>query len=212
MLSARDENSQGGENSQDERIEAVHANNIELPLTKLFESGALELPDHEHSIVEHVQPSEEAKRIGKRVRERILLRLGQSNLGTYISREREAKGIKKKDVLRQVKLASEILAQLEANHLGFFRLPPAKAADLVQVLDLDPVIVLRYLEETRSPQPPSRIPAPFFRMNKEAEEGQRVASQRKSEETIVGQNRQDSLQKFLEEFRQELARRGLLVE
>ena len=190
-------------------------NTIETILEQLLSTGVIKLPvtipvpDE----LEHSPLSEKAHKIGKRVRKQVLTRLGVPSLGTFIAHQRQAKRIRPTDLAQKAKFAREIIVQIETDRLGFFELSPKKAADLVQILELNPKIVIDYLSSTHVPDIAQRAPASFFRIDGELSEVKREELEQQSEEKRINrQNTNEHLEEFLQSFIQELSKRGLLIE
>lgn len=204
----RSDSLDGGPNTQ-----GTTMNTIEEFLEQLVDLGYLEIPREPStaSLFDHIQPSEKAKSIAKRVRKRVLSRLGLADLGAYIAYERERKGIERAQLSKRIRLAREVLAQLETSRLEFFKLTPQKAADLVEVLSLDPKIVFSYLSNGDLSYEQDRTPAPLFRIDREVPETERRELEQKSQDELAeGEVQKQRLEKFLQEFVQELSHRGLL--
>ncbi len=189
-------------------------NIMENLLEQLLSLGFLELPisTTEPEDLPNRQMSEKAREIGKRVRTRVLTRLGVPNIGAFIARERMAKGIRLVDLAREVKIAREVLLHLETNRLEFFELSPQKATDLVQYLTLNPRTVLQYLVNTPLSSTNQRTPASFFRMDIEISEDERAALEYHSQEKATSEHTKKNFEEFLQAFVRELYDRSLLVD
>lgn len=195
--------------SEDEPIKRE----IETALENLLDVGDLELPltGREAAIYDHIQPSNKAKTIAGRAPARLLDRLGLSTLGAYIAQTRESRGIQRGKLARTLRLAQDVLTEIETNRAGLFVLSPVKAADLVQHLGLDSKVVVNYLMEPNALLTSTQAAATsFFRIDKEASEKTRRASEEMSHKTSTDSDQRQQLEKFLEAFVKELTQRGLL--
>lgn len=193
---------------------ASDMNTVENLLEHLLSTGYLELPISGAGTeeLEDLQPSRKARETGKRVREKVLTRLGIPNIGSLIARERELRGIKQIELARKAKLAREILTEIETNRLEFSELTPKKAVDLVQVLGLNPKVVLQYLVSTSLADMSQRTPAPLFRIDRDIDEVKREELEQKAQEELAmtGQDKKNKIEQFVQEFVQEASKRGLL--
>lgn len=187
---------------------------IEEILERLLNEGFLQLPKRsaeEDPGYAFIEPSEAAIAAGKRVRDRVLSRLGLADVGAYVARERRALDLKPKEISRRVKISSEVLADVENNRLPFFRVPFRKAADLVEALKLDPAVVISLLSALDVSDIAEDQPAPMLRTNirlteskrKELETNSLAANQERSD-------KQAQLKDFIEMFVEELLRRGII--
>lgn len=185
---------------------------IEKALARLIEGGYLkpESMEAEEASSGDQKPSDEARRIGTRVRQRVLAQLGLPNLGAYLIRERKTGGLAQSDVARACRLTRQVVNQLETGALPFFMILPGKAADVVQTLKLDPGIVLFYLNgvDVAVAQHDGQASNAFYRTsNKQGDAGKKAPTSTDSGATL---SQQDRLDQFLREFKDELAKRGLI--
>lgn len=191
---------------------SVPTSQIERALEELFDLGVLELhrldPKRQDPSIVEISP--EAKAIGEQVRAKVLSRLGLSTLGGFVAHARDARGLRVRDVARETKLSSEAVTQLETGRMEFFYLSPSRAADLIELLGLDPQIVLRYLRSPSSGQPLREVSARFFRTDKTATEAERLALSKRAMTEAEGQGHAERLAEFLPAFLREITQRGLL--
>ncbi len=187
---------------------------IEELLERLYDDGHLELPERsseEGTGYALIKPSETARAVGKRVRQRVLSRLGLTDVGPFIARERKAREIKPQEISRKIKLSREVLREIETSRLPFFELSSRKAADLIEVLNLDPEVVLLLLRSTDLSQLSEQQPAPLFRTDRGLDEGQRMELEKQSlEASKDNRDRQKRFEEFVQDFVAELSRRGIL--
>lgn len=174
----------------------------------------MELPpggDNRKEAFEFIRPSEKAQGIGRKVRLRVLSRLGLTDLGSYIARQRNAEKLKPREISRQIKLSREALHELETNRLAFFELPPSKAADLVDTLKLDPGVVLSYLGALDLSQFANAPPTSLFRVDRGLDEEKRMELERQAHTSAEGnQDKKQQLEVFVKHFVAELTKRGHL--
>ena len=88
---------------------------IEELLERLYDEGHLQLPERgseEGAGYAFIKPSERARAVGKRVRQRVLSRLGLTDVGPYIARERKAREIKPQEISRKIKLSPRRLSSI----------------------------------------------------------------------------------------------------
>lgn len=188
--------SPNGDHSSDEG-KALH--NI---LQALFLSG--ELDSSQYRELEDAKLSQAEKRAALVVRERALKRLGLSSLGDYIRAQREYRGLAKKQVARQIKMASSTLTELETGRLSFADLTPSRAVDLAEVIGLKVDLVINYLSR-RSDEPwQTEAEGAFYRRQEAKDDSNSAQSPRKT-------HKPDKVRivRFVNEFAQEAKQRGL---
>lgn len=187
---------------------------IEELLERLHDEGLLELPERSSegkSPYAFIEPSEAAKAVADRVRERVLARIGLRDIGSYISRERTAQNIDARDLSRKIKLSSEVLREIETSRLPFFEVPFRKAVDLVEALKLDPSVVLRLLGSLDVSQIVQEQPAPLLRTDIRLTESKREELENNSlKSSQESPDKQAQLEDFIEKFVEELSRRGIM--
>jgi hypothetical protein len=187
-------------------------------IKELFEhfcdEGFLEIPQESAEVkhgYEFIKPSEKAKTIGKRVRKRVLSRIGLPHIGSYIERERKEKNIKPREISRRIRLSREVFREIETNRLPFFELHPVKAVDLVEILNLDPEIIIHYLGTFDLSQFTERSSTPLFRVGRNFDEDRRIELEEQAQR--VNDQFKDKtrrLEVFLLDFTAELSKRGIL--
>lgn len=187
---------------------------IEELLERLHDEGLLDLPERSsegESPYAFIEPSKAAKAVAERVRQRVLAHIGLSDVGAYIARERKAQDIKPQEISKTIKLSSEVLTGIETSRLQFFDLSFRKAADLVEVLSLDPSVVLRLLGSLDLSLSASEQPAPLLRTDTRLPEDERVELEKESlKSSQESRDRQAQLEEFVEKFTEELSRRGIM--
>lgn len=191
-----------------------HVGQFEELIQHLHDEGALEFPERqpdERTGFAFIEPSEAAMEAARRVRKRVLSRIGLADVGSYIARERKARDLKPQEIAKSIKLSREVLAGIEAGRIQLFDLSVQKAADLVEVLNLDSSLILWLLRSLDLPPGASEQPAPLLRTDTGLPGDQRAALDRKSlESSHEDQDRQAQLGEFIEGFTNELTRRGVM--
>jgi hypothetical protein len=187
---------------------------IEEILERLHDAGLFEIPERSPGAEEpypFIKPSDAARAAGKRVRQRVLSGLGLADIGAYVARVRKARNMKILEVSRRIRLSSEVLREVETSRLPFFELPLGKAADLVEALKLDPMVVLHFLGSLDLSGLRQRQPSRLFRTDRSLDETQKLELEKESLRSRREiRNKQEELEEFVRKFVAELSRRRIL--
>jgi transcriptional regulator with XRE-family HTH domain len=182
-------------------------------LELLHDEGYLELPERrsaEGDMFAFIRPSEAARAIGERARQQVLSRLGLSDAGAYIARERQSIGIKPKEISQKIKIAQQALHEVEIGKLPLYELTARKVVDLVELLNLNPEIILLFLRGLDPSRLREEQSASLLRADKKLDKDQWAELEKMALD--IDQERtgkQERLERFIQDFVTEISKRGL---